>query len=67
MTRSHWGGDTATANGLWFSYDAGTNTTVLYGDTDGDTSTAEFMLTLQNYSGLNTFSTPLTPPPDITL
>jgi len=62
-----WGGTTATANGLWFSYDAGTNTTTLYGDTDGNAATAEFMLTLQNYSGLNPFNNPLTPPPDITL
>jgi Ca2+-binding RTX toxin-like protein len=62
-----WGGTTATANGVWFSYDAGSNTTTLYADTDGNASTAELMLTLQNYNGLNPFGSPLTPPADITL
>ena len=60
-----WGGSTATANGLWFVLDTsdldGTDT-ILYGDTDGDVSTAEFAITLENFSSFG-----LTPPPDILL
>lgn len=40
-----WGGTTATAHGLWYA-DSGTGTTTVYGDTDGDTTTAEFWITL---------------------
>lgn len=40
-----WGGTTATAHGLWYA-DSGTGTTTVYGDTDGDTTTAEFWFTL---------------------
>ncbi|MFC4296412.1 VCBS domain-containing protein, partial [Novosphingobium tardum] len=39
-----YGGTAATAHGLWYQNDGGT--TVVYGDTDGNVSTAEFMLTL---------------------
>ena len=59
-----WGGNTPTANSLWFS-ESGGNTT-LYGDTDGDVTTAEFMILLPVFTGFNPFSNPLTPPPDIT-
>ena len=63
-----WGGTTATEHGVWFSYDADSNTTTLYADTDGNEATAELMLTLQGYNGLNGYSDPLgPPPPDITL
>lgn len=41
-----WGGNTATANGLWFVQNG--TTAVIYGDTDGNTATAEFMVTLEN-------------------
>lgn len=41
------GGTTATAHGVWYVQD-GANT-VIYADTDGNTTTAEFMVTLQNY------------------
>ena len=59
-----WGGDDGPiANGLWFTYDAGTNTTTLFGDTNGNLGNAEFMLTLQGFSGFNAHSDPLTPPP----
>jgi VCBS repeat-containing protein len=59
-----WGGDDGPiANGLWFSYNAGTNTTTLFGDTDGNTATAEFMVTLQNFNGFAPYGDPLTPPP----
>ena len=56
-----WGGNTATANSLWFEQ-SGTDT-VLYGDTDGNTATAEFMITLQNVSSFTPYSDPLDPPP----
>ena len=59
-----WGGNTPTANSLWFS-ESGGNTT-LYGDTDGNVSTAEFMILLPGFTGFNPFTNPLTPPPDIT-
>jgi VCBS repeat-containing protein len=59
-----WGGNTPTANSLWFS-ESGGNTT-LYGDTDGNVSTAEFMVLLPGFNGFNAFTNPLTPPPDIT-
>ncbi len=56
-----WGGTDPTAFGLWFTHD-GTDT-ILYGDTDGDLSTAEFQLTLQNFSGFDAYADPGTPPP----
>ena len=56
-----WGGNTATANSLWFEQ-SGTDT-VLYGDTDGNAATAEFMITLQNVSSFTPYSDPLDPPP----
>jgi VCBS repeat-containing protein len=55
-----WGGNAPIANGLWFTYDSGTNTTTLFGDTDGNAGTAEFMLTLQNFN--DWVSNPLNPP-----
>jgi Ca2+-binding RTX toxin-like protein len=55
-----WGGSTPTANSLWM-VESGGNTT-LFGDTDGNAATAEFMLTLPSFTGFD----PLTPPPDIT-
>jgi VCBS repeat-containing protein len=39
-----WNGTTATAHGLWFVVSGGN--TVIYGDTDGNAATAEFMVTL---------------------
>lgn len=39
-----WGGTTATANGLWYATSGGN--TVLYGDTDGNVSTAEFFINI---------------------
>ena len=59
-----WGGTTPTANSLWFS-ESGGNTT-LFGDTDGNVATAEFMISLPTFSGFALFGNPLTPPPDIT-
>ncbi len=59
-----WGGTTPTANSLWFS-ESGGNTT-LFGDTDGNVATAEFMITLPTFSGFAAYSNPLSPPPDIT-
>jgi VCBS repeat-containing protein len=49
-----WGGTTATNNGVWYSYNASTNTTTIFADTNGNASTAEFTLTLTGYNpGLN--------------
>ena len=62
-----WGGEDPTAYSMWFSYDAGTNTTVLYADTDGNASTAELMITLQNFGGFTGFTTHGSPPPDLLL
>jgi Ca2+-binding RTX toxin-like protein len=59
-----WGGTTPTANSLWFT-ESGGNTT-LYGDTDGNAATAEFMILLPGYTGFNAYGSPLSPPPDIT-
>ena len=59
-----WGGNTATANALWFEV-SGANT-ILFGDTDGNAATAEFMITLQGFTGFGPYSDPLSPPPDIT-
>ncbi len=52
-----WGGDQATAYGLWFKQ-AGADL-IVYADTDGNTDTAEFMVTLNNV----TYGAPLTSPP----
>ena len=59
-----WGGDTPTAHGLWFEQLG--DDTVLYADVDGNTATAEFMVTLADFSGFGGFADPLTMPPDIT-
>lgn len=48
-----WGGTSATANGLWYQYDAVNNVTKLYGDTDGNLATAEFMVTFDGNVDLN--------------
>jgi VCBS repeat-containing protein len=56
-----WGGTDAQSFGLWFKQD-GANT-VLYGDTDGDFTTAEFMLTLENFSGYGAYTAPGNAPP----
>jgi VCBS repeat-containing protein len=47
-----WGGTTPTANGAWYAESDGN--TVLYADTDGNAATAEFMITLQGFSGWGT-------------
>jgi Ca2+-binding RTX toxin-like protein len=44
-----WGGTTATANGLWYSYNAGTNTTTIFLDNNGNT-TADLSIVLTNYN-----------------
>ena len=44
-----WGSTTATAKGVWYSYDAANNRTTIFADTDGNT-TAEFRLVLNNYN-----------------
>jgi VCBS repeat-containing protein len=41
-----WGGSGATSFGVWTTYDAATNTTHVFGDTDGNTSTAELWIDL---------------------
>jgi VCBS repeat-containing protein len=41
-----WGGNSAAAYGLWYVYDSGSNVTHVYGDTDGNVSTAEFWFDL---------------------
>ncbi len=41
-----WGGNTATARGIWWSYDAANNLTHVYGDTNGNASTIEFQIDL---------------------
>ena len=59
-----WGGDDGPiANGLWFSYDAVTGDTTLYGDTNGNLANAEFMLVLQDFNGFATYGNPGPPPP----
>jgi len=45
-----WGGTTATANGVWYSYNAITNTTTVFADTNGNAGTAEFSLMLSGYN-----------------
>ncbi len=59
-----WGGDTATAYALWFEVSGAD--TILFGDTDGNAATAEFMITLQGFNGFAAYSNPLNLPPDIT-
>jgi hypothetical protein len=56
-----WGGTEAQSFSLWFKQD-GANT-ILYGDTDGDFTTAEFMLTLENFNGFATYDDPGVAPP----
>ena len=56
-----WGGTEATANGVWFAQ-VGSDT-ILYADTDGDAATAEFMLTLENFSGFAAYGAPGSAPP----
>ncbi len=59
-----WGGDDGPiANGLWFSYDAVTGDTTLYGDTNNNLAQAEFMVVLENFNGFNAYGTPGAPPP----
>jgi Ca2+-binding RTX toxin-like protein len=54
-----WGGDDGPiANGLWFSYDAVTGDTTLFGDTNGNLANAEFMLVLQDFNGFAAFGNP---------
>jgi Ca2+-binding RTX toxin-like protein len=48
-----WGGTTATANGLWYQYDATANVTRIYADTDGNLGAAEFMVSLDGNVDLN--------------
>jgi hypothetical protein len=38
---------------MWYAYDAGANVTRVYGDTDGNTSTAEFWIDLSGNVDLN--------------
>jgi VCBS repeat-containing protein len=62
-----WGGTTPTAHGAWYA-EVGGNT-VLYADTDGNTATAEFMVTLQGFSAWGTLfdTTAEGPPTGVTL
>ena len=41
-----WGGTAAQTFGVWFTYDAATNTTHVFGDTDGNSATAELWIDL---------------------
>ena len=41
-----WGGSSATAFGVWSAYDAATNTTHVFGDTDGNATTVELWIDL---------------------
>jgi hypothetical protein len=62
-----WGGTTPTAHGVWYSEGGGN--TVLYADTDGNTSTIEFMLTLSSFSGWSPlhYTAAEGPPPGVIL
>ncbi|MFC7537235.1 VCBS domain-containing protein, partial [Sphingomonas sp. GCM10030256] len=60
-----WGGDDPTAFGIWYAQVGGN--TILYADTDGNAATAEFMVTLQSFIGLNPYSNPGSSPPDFFL
>lgn len=44
-----WGGTHATANGVWYSYNAATNTTTIFADTNGSVGSAEFTLVLSGF------------------
>lgn len=48
-----WGGTSATANGLWYQYDASNDVTHVYGDTDGNVGTAEIWFDLAGNIDLN--------------
>ncbi|MEQ1537412.1 MAG: VCBS domain-containing protein [Sphingorhabdus sp.] len=41
-----WGNKAATSHGVWYDYDAATNTTHIYADTDGNVTTAEMAIDL---------------------
>ncbi|MFC3175502.1 VCBS domain-containing protein [Novosphingobium bradum] len=41
-----WGGSSAQSFGVWFGYDAASNVTHVFGDTDGNTATAELWIDL---------------------
>jgi VCBS repeat-containing protein len=57
-----WNGDNgALAHSLWYEI-SGANT-ILFGDTDGNLATAEFMITLSNFTGFAAYENPVNVPP----